>query len=176
MRARTSCTLGVHFHNDSGCAVANSLAAVAMGATQVQGCVNGYGERAGNADLSTAIPNLVLKMGVEAIPTDRLEAHHPGGRRHIAEDRSTSIWIHRRPLRRCRGAPPTKAWSAHVRDRASRSDAYEHVVPGQRVAHLGTRFVVSELAGSIHACASKLPSSASRSTRSAELRRRSSTP
>ena len=55
--------IGVHFHNDSGCAVANSLAAVRAGATQVQGCVNGYGERAGNADLSAAIPNLSLSSG-----------------------------------------------------------------------------------------------------------------
>ena len=55
--------VGVHFHNDSGCAVANSLAAVGTGATHVQGCVNGYGERSGNADLAAAIPNLSLKMG-----------------------------------------------------------------------------------------------------------------
>ncbi|HLX78519.1 MAG TPA: citramalate synthase, partial [Acidimicrobiales bacterium] len=67
IRSRTSCVLGVHFHNDSGCAVANSLAAVAAGATHVQGCINGYGERAGNADLSTTIPNLTLKMGIETI-------------------------------------------------------------------------------------------------------------
>ncbi len=52
VRARTSATIGVHFHNDGGCAVANTLAAVRQGATQVQGCINGYGERAGNADLS----------------------------------------------------------------------------------------------------------------------------
>ena len=48
--------LGCHFHNDSGCAVANSLVAVRMGVTQVQGCVNGYGERTGNADLTAAVP------------------------------------------------------------------------------------------------------------------------
>src|ERR1700722_6627519 len=51
------CQVGVHFHNDSGCAVANSIAGVRAGATHVQGCVNGYGERTGNADLSAAIPN-----------------------------------------------------------------------------------------------------------------------
>src|SRR5699024_12627485 len=49
--ARTDGTLGIHAHNDSGCAVANSMAAVAAGARHVQGCVNGYGERTGNADL-----------------------------------------------------------------------------------------------------------------------------
>ena len=60
--ARFETQIGVHFHNDSGCAVANSLAAVRRGATHVQGCVNGYGERAGNTDLSAAIPDLSLKL------------------------------------------------------------------------------------------------------------------
>ena len=68
VRARSDRQLGVHFHNDAGCAVANSLAAVQAGATQVQGCVNGYGERAGNADLSAAIPNLSLKLNIRTIP------------------------------------------------------------------------------------------------------------
>ena len=70
-RCATRCRrqLGVHFHNDTGCAVANTpRRGRAQGATQVQGCVNGYGERAGNADLSAAIPNLTLKMGVRTIP------------------------------------------------------------------------------------------------------------
>ena len=55
--------IGVHCHNDSGCAVANTLAAVRAGATQVQGTVNGIGERVGNTDLLTVIANLQLKMG-----------------------------------------------------------------------------------------------------------------
>lgn len=55
--------LGVHCHNDTGCAVANSLAAVAAGVRQVQGTINGIGERCGNANLLTIIPNLMLKMG-----------------------------------------------------------------------------------------------------------------
>ena len=71
------CQVGVHFHNDSGCAVANSIAAVRAGATHVQGCVNGYGERTGNADLSAAIPNLSLKLNVRTIPPDRLERLTP---------------------------------------------------------------------------------------------------
>jgi 2-isopropylmalate synthase len=54
--------LGVHFHNDCGVAVANSISAVMSGAVSVQGTINGYGERCGNADLTTLIPNLVLKM------------------------------------------------------------------------------------------------------------------
>lgn len=64
--------LGIHAHNDSGLAVANSLAAVAAGAVHVQGTINGFGERAGNADLCSVIPNLMLKMGREVLPPDRL--------------------------------------------------------------------------------------------------------
>ena len=64
--------LGVHAHNDSGCAVANSLAAVEAGATHVQGTVNGYGERTGNADLVTVVANLELKDGMSLLADDGL--------------------------------------------------------------------------------------------------------
>ena len=67
-----------------GCAVANSLVAVQAGVTQVQGCINGYGERAGNTDLSAAIPNLSLKLHIRTIPADRLERLTPVSH-HIAE-------------------------------------------------------------------------------------------
>ncbi len=76
--------LGVHFHNDSGCAVANSLVAVREGANHVQGCINGYGERTGNADLTAVIANLSLKLGVETIGPERLGLLTPVAR-HIAE-------------------------------------------------------------------------------------------
>lgn len=69
---RTSVALGIHAHNDSGCAVANSMAAVAAGATHVQGCVNGYGERTGNADLVAVAANLEIKRGVMALRGDGL--------------------------------------------------------------------------------------------------------
>jgi len=64
--------LGVHFHNDTGCAVANSLAAVDAGALQVQGTINGWGERCGNANLCTIIPNLILKMEKSCACGDQL--------------------------------------------------------------------------------------------------------
>jgi 2-isopropylmalate synthase len=64
--------LGIHVHNDSGLAVANSLFAIREGITQVQGTINGYGERGGNANLCTIIPNLKLKMGIDCISDDRL--------------------------------------------------------------------------------------------------------
>ncbi len=64
--------LGIHTHDDSGCAVANTLTAVEAGATQVQGTVNGIGERTGNANIITIIADLQLKMGVDLLPAERL--------------------------------------------------------------------------------------------------------
>ena len=133
--------LGVHFHNDAGCAVANALAAVRHGAVQVQGCINGYGERTGNANLSTIIPNLTLKMGIETVPRDRLSLLTPVSH-HIAEIVNlttdpqapyvgTSAFAHKAGL--------------HTSAIARARDAYEHVPP-DAIGNL-TRFVVSELAG-----------------------------
>ncbi|MBE9140283.1 citramalate synthase [Nodosilinea sp. LEGE 07088] len=65
--------IGIHTHNDSGTAVANAMAAVEAGATMVQGTINGYGERCGNANLCTLIPNLQLKLGYPCIAPPRLE-------------------------------------------------------------------------------------------------------
>ncbi len=63
---------GIHAHNDSGCGVANTIAAVHAGAVHVQGTINGYGERTGNANLCTVIPDLQLKMGCEVVSEDQL--------------------------------------------------------------------------------------------------------
>ena len=63
--AALGCPVGIHTHNDSGLGVANALVAVRAGACQVQGTINGYGERVGNCDLVTVMPNLQLKMGME---------------------------------------------------------------------------------------------------------------
>jgi 2-isopropylmalate synthase len=71
--AATGVRLGIHCHNDTGCAVANSLAAVSAGASHVQGTINGYGERTGNADLLTVVSNLQLKQGREVLPPGRLQ-------------------------------------------------------------------------------------------------------
>jgi 2-isopropylmalate synthase len=64
--------LGIHTHNDAECAVANSLAAVSAGARLVQGCVNGYGERCGNANLASILPALQLKMGFDVVSAEQL--------------------------------------------------------------------------------------------------------
>jgi len=69
----TGARVGIHCHNDTGCAVANSLAAVEAGATHVQGTINGYGERTGNADLLTVVANLQLKRGRELLEPHRLQ-------------------------------------------------------------------------------------------------------
>ncbi len=65
--------LGIHVHNDTGVAIANSIIAVQAGATQVQGTINGYGERTGNANLCTLIPNLELKLGRRCLPAGKLK-------------------------------------------------------------------------------------------------------
>ena len=76
--------VGIHTQNDSGCAVANSVAAVVGGATHVQGTVNGYGERTGNANLMTVIPDLTLKMGIATLPEGRMD-RLTAVSRHVAE-------------------------------------------------------------------------------------------
>jgi 2-isopropylmalate synthase len=141
VRARTSAQLGIHCHNDTGCAVANSLVAVQAGVTQVQGCINGYGERAGNTDLSAAIPNLSLKLNIRTIPADRLErltpvAHHIAELVNIAPDPQQpyvghSVFAHKGGL--------------HASAVARSADLYEHVEPNS--VGNGTRVVVSEMAG-----------------------------
>lgn len=70
--AATGARLGIHAHNDTGCAVANSMAAVTAGATHLQGCVNGYGERTGNADLICCAANLEFKLGMGVMPAEAL--------------------------------------------------------------------------------------------------------
>lgn len=72
-RAAIACKLGIHCHNDSDVAVANSIAAVRAGACQVQGTINGLGERCGNANLISVIANLQLKLGYQCLPASKLK-------------------------------------------------------------------------------------------------------
>src|SRR3954464_4076569 len=72
VRSGSDATLGIHCHNDTGCAVANTLAAVDAGAAHVQGTLNGYGERTGNADLLAVVANLEIKLGRQVLPPGRL--------------------------------------------------------------------------------------------------------
>ena len=73
VRRRFDGVVGIHTHNDSDCAVANTIAAVEAGATHVQGCMNGYGERCGNANLCSVLANLELKLGHQTIGPERLQ-------------------------------------------------------------------------------------------------------
>jgi 2-isopropylmalate synthase len=133
--------VGVHLHDDAGCGVANALAGVRGGATHVQGTINGYGERTGNCNLTTIIPNLALKMDVRTIPEDRLERLTPVAH-HIAE-------LVNMPLNPQQPYVGASAFAhkagLHVSAIVRRPDAYEHVQPD--AVGNGTRFVVSELAG-----------------------------
>ena len=131
----------VHLHDDAGTGVANALAGVRGGAVQVQGTINGYGERTGNCNLTTIIPNLTLKMGIETIPRDRLERLTPVAH-HVAE--LVNMALNPQAAYVGSSAFAHKA-GLHVSAIAKRPDAYEHVPPDS--VGNGTRFVVSELAG-----------------------------
>jgi 2-isopropylmalate synthase len=139
--AQVHTPLGIHAHNDAGCAVANSIVAVRGGAFQVQGVVNGYGERTGNADLIPIAANLALKMGVECLPDGSLEkltevAHYVAEVANLAPDA-------RQPFAG-RYAFTHKA-GLHASGVARFTDAYEHVSP----AAVGNRrgVVASDLGG-----------------------------
>lgn len=132
---------GIHCHNDSGCAVANTLAAVRAGATQVQGTVNGIGERVGNTDLLTVIADLELKMGAECVGHRSL-VQLTGVAQYVAELCNVSMPAHH----------PYTGSSAfahkgglHASAIARFPAAYEHVSPA--VVGNTSRTVVSELAG-----------------------------
>ena len=133
--------LGCHFHNDAGTAVANSLTAASAGIRQIQGCVNGYGERTGNADLCSVIPNVSLKMGYKSIPDDRL-SHLTRVSHHIAEIINLTLDDH---LPYVGVSAFTHKAGLHTSALARRPDAYEHLPP-ESVGNT-TRTVVSELAG-----------------------------
>lgn len=133
--------IGVHFHNDAGCAVASSLGAAAQGVRQLQGCVNGYGERTGNADLSTVIPDLVLKMGAPVVENHRL-SRISSISHHIAEVVNITLDPHRPYV----GASAfTHKAGLHTSALARRPDAYEHTRPD--LVGNATRMVISEQAG-----------------------------
>ena len=134
-------TFGCHFHNDGGMAVGNSLAAVQTGVYQVQGCINGYGERTGNADLCSVIPNLSLKMGYETIPSERIEKLTKVSR-HIADVVNLTL---DRGLPYVGASAFTHKAGLHTSALARKSDAYEHLNPSS--VGNATRVVVSELAG-----------------------------
>ncbi|MCB9379387.1 MAG: citramalate synthase [Acidimicrobiaceae bacterium] len=133
--------IGIHCHDDTGCAVANSMAAVLAGGRHVQGTLNGLGERTGNCNLTTVIPNLQVKLGYQCLPEGRLE-RLTSVSHHVAE-------ILNRPLNPQAPYVGSSAFAhkagLHVSAIKRAKDAYEHVDP--ELVGNGTRFVVSEMAG-----------------------------
>ena len=133
--------LGIHAHNDAGCAVANSIVAVRAGGSHVQGTINGYGERCGNANLCTIIPNLELKMGRRCLPEGGV-ARIAEVSRYVAETANLSRDEHAPYVGHSAFAHKGGVHVAAIRRRA---ESYNHVDP----AAVGnqTRVVVSELSG-----------------------------
>jgi 2-isopropylmalate synthase len=138
---QVSVPLGVHCHDDAGCAVASSLAAVEANAFQVQGTLNGYGERCGNANLLTIAANLELKLGRHALPRGSLDrlteiAHFVAEVANIPPN-GQQPYVGRNAFAHKAGL--------HTSALARRPGAYEHVPP-RSVGNDG-QMVVSELAG-----------------------------
>ncbi len=133
--------IGIHTQNDTGCATPNALAAVIAGATQVQVTMNGYGERTGNCDITSLIPNLTLKMGIRTLPeggmakltevshriAELVNLPHPQALPYVGQ----SAFAHKAGL--------------HTSALARRPDSYEHVDPAS--VGNGTRYLVSDLSG-----------------------------
>jgi 2-isopropylmalate synthase len=138
---RIGTPLGVHCHNDSGCGVANSLAAVRGGCTQIQGTINGYGERVGNANLTTIIPNLQLKMNQQVVTPEQLR-ELTSLSRFVAEVVNLKHYAHAPFIGHSAFA---HKGGIHVAAILKASDTYQHIDP----ALVGNtmRSVVSELSG-----------------------------
>ncbi len=137
----TSTPLGIHAHNDSDLAVANSLAAVQAGVVHVQGTINGYGERCGNANLCSIIPNLKLKLGYDCISEEQLRRLSSASR-YVSELANLAHDAH---LPYVGHSAFAHKGGMHVNALLKCEESYQHVDP----AHVGNRkrVVVSELSG-----------------------------
>ena len=133
--------LGVHCHNDSGCAVANSLAAVRGGCRQVQGTINGYGERVGNANLVTILANLQLKMNYQVVSPERLRELTPLSR-YVAEVVNLKF-DELSPY--CGHSAFAHKGGIHVAAMLKARDSYQHIDPS--LVGNEMRSVISELSG-----------------------------
>ncbi len=132
---------GIHAHNDGGVAVANTLAAVRAGASQVQGTMNGYGERCGNADLCTIIPSLELKMQLKALPEGQLA--------QLTRTARAVTSVANQPPNRHAPYVGLSAFAhkggIHVAAMRRNILSYQHVDP--ELVGNGSRVVISELSG-----------------------------
>jgi 2-isopropylmalate synthase len=133
--------LGIHAHNDGGCGVANTLVAVQAGATHIQGTVNGYGERCGNADLCSVIPDLEIKMGYACLPEGRLPGIYDLSH-FVAEVANLSPDDH---LPFVGNSAFAHKGGIHVAAMRRHGDSYQHIEPN--LVGNKMRTVVSELSG-----------------------------
>ncbi|HUY74847.1 MAG TPA: citramalate synthase [Candidatus Dormibacteraeota bacterium] len=140
-RERSASRIGIHCHNDCELAVANSLEGVMAGADMVQGTINGYGERCGNANLVSVVADLVLKLGLEALPRESVERFSDLSRT-VAEIANLAL-----PLQQPfvgHGAFAHKG-GQHVAAVLKNKDSYQHIDPS--LVGNEPRVLVSELAG-----------------------------
>lgn len=133
--------IGIHTHNDGECAVANTLAAVGAGAEHVQGTINGYGERCGNANLCSVIPDLELKLGLSCLPDARLSELYDVSR-YVAELANLAPDEHMPYVGRSAFA---HKGGIHVAAIRRNPDSYQHIDP--TLVGNEMRVVVSELSG-----------------------------
>ncbi len=141
VRKSTPLPLGIHTHNDSEMAVATSLAAVENGATQVQGTINGYGERCGNANLCSILPCLQLKMGREVVPAEQMKKlTELSG--YVAEIANVGKRLHQ-PF--VGNAAFAHKGGMHVSAIRRNPGTYEHIDPETVGNH--RRVLISDLAG-----------------------------
>ncbi|HEY0828535.1 MAG TPA: citramalate synthase [Bacilli bacterium] len=139
--ADISTPVGIHTHNDCELAVANSLAAVQAGATQVQGTINGYGERCGNANLCSIIPNLQIKLNYRCLSDEQLQSL-TGVARYISEIANVHMPVNQPYVG---NAAFAHKGGIHVSAIMKDSKTYEHIVP--ELVGNKQRILVSELAG-----------------------------
>ncbi|MEC0128053.1 citramalate synthase [Paenibacillus pabuli] len=133
--------LGIHTHNDCELAVANTLSAVQAGARQVQGTMNGYGERCGNANLASIIPNLQLKLGYECVSEESMR-QLTNVARYVSEIANVNMPINQPYVG---NAAFAHKGGIHVSAILRDSRTYEHIVP--ELVGNKQRVLVSELAG-----------------------------
>lgn len=133
--------IGVHCHDDTGCGVANTLAAVRAGARHVQGTINGYGERCGNANLCSVIPDIELKLGLRCLPEGQL-AHLYDLAHFVADIANLHPNDHQAYVGRSAFA---HKGGVHVSAMRRNADAYQHCTP--ELVGNQMRVVVSELSG-----------------------------
>lgn len=133
--------IGFHGHNDSECAVANSLIAVELGASQVQGTINGLGERCGNANLCSVIPNLQIKLGLRTITDDQMRRLRDVSR--FVNEIANLRHFKRQPF--VGDSAFAHKGGIHVSAIVKRPETYEHIRP--ELVGNSQRVLISDLAG-----------------------------